>query len=289
MRDRQRLRAMLAADAAAERAAQANAIAFLLGEMRPSPATSAEPDEAHEADEAEADALARADNVGVAPVAGRADADLVAAVRDAVAHHLATVQAGADMIGTEEGALRAASTDLVKAHAWRAARLSDILNLLGDAPVRRRRRRSLSSIVVQVVDGFAAECRMTGVTLDGQMTEAISHAQVNDDELFIGLTGAVCALLPLLENVARPALVVKLAVSASGAVSLDTVLDQGVIPPTIAARFFDPAAVNRPGGACATAGALAAKMVAERQGGTATLGVDAKGGGVLQLRMPHRA
>jgi hypothetical protein len=53
MRDRQRLRAMLAADAAAERAAQANAIAFLLGEMRPSPATSAEPDEAHEADEAD--------------------------------------------------------------------------------------------------------------------------------------------------------------------------------------------------------------------------------------------
>ena len=186
----------------------------------------------HEADEADADALARADNVSGRATQDRDDADLVAAVRDAVGHHLATVQGMADMAGADGGPMQRASLDLVKAHAWRAARLNDILNLLEHARVRPqpRRRRSLSSVVVQVVDGFAAECRMTGISFDCQIAEAPSPVQVNEEELFVGLSGAVCAMLPLLEAATNPTLSVRLTVTPLGAVSLDTILGRGAIP-----------------------------------------------------------
>ena len=242
----------------------------------------------HKSDDAEADLLARADNVSLRPAEAHDDGDLVAALREAVAHHLATVQAMADLVGGDAPSLQIASADVVKAHAWRAARLNDMLNLLGNAAVRPRRRRSLSSVVVQVADGFAAECRMTGVSLDCQMTEANSQVQVHDDDLFVGLSGAVCAMLPLLEKVARPALSVKLAVNQAGSVSLD-VIGQGAIAPTLAARFFDARATDRPGGSCATAGALVANAVSERHGGTATFGTTPEGGCVLQLRFPRRS
>ena len=238
----------------------------------------------HEVDDPEAEALARADNVTGHATKGEDAGDLLAAVHDAVAHHLATVQGVADLVAADGGSIQLASLDLVKAHAWRAARLNDILNVLADAPVRPRRRRSLSSVVVQVVEGFAAECRMTGVTFDCQITEATSSVQVNDDNLLVGLTGAVCAMLPLAEKLARPTLSVKLTVTPAGAVSLDTMLASAAIPATLAARFFDAGAHDRPGGWCAIAGARAAKAVAERQGGAATFDLTAEGGGVLKMR-----
>ena len=242
----------------------------------------------HEADDPEADALARADNVSGRGASVGDDVDLVAAVREAVAHHLSTVHGAADMIGTATGAIQAASIDLMKAHAWRAARLNDILNVLTHVPARPCRRRSLSSVVVQVMDGFAPECRMTGVTLGCQITEATSSVQVSDDDLFVGLVGAVCATLPLVEKLSQPTLSVKLTVTPAGAVSLDTVLGPGAVASTLVARFFDLTSSDRPGGWSAAAGAAAARAVATCHGGSATFGVNADGTGVLQMRFPPR-
>ena len=129
---------------------------------------------------------------------------------------------------------------------------------------------------------------MIGVSLGCQITEATSAVQVSDDDVFVGLAGAVCATLPLVEKLSQPTLSVKLTVTPAGAVSLDTVLGPGAVASTLAARFFDAASSDRPGGWCAAAGAVAARAVATCHGGSATFGVNADGAGVLQMRFPPR-
>ena len=243
----------------------------------------------HQADDVEAESLARADNLSAA---GPAPHDperlsMFAAVRQAVAHHLTTVQAAASVVATGAPAMRRAALDLIDAHAWRAARMLDGLDLIANAPVRAGRGRSLPSVIDRVIDGFSAESRLSGVALRAELTDGVPALAINDDEILVGLAGAVLAVLPIVEHVERPAVSIRLRAAAPSVV-LDVTQTGARVPSTLAQRFFDPASSDRPGGWCALAGALAAKTAAERHGGSASFESDLNGGGSLRIQLLRR-
>ena len=241
----------------------------------------------HQVDDKEADLLARADNL----VASHIDLDaddhgMDSAVRRTVAHHLTTVQAAVDMAANGGSGMARATLDLVKAHAWRAARLLDALELIKDGPVPDSRQRSISAIVEAVVAGFSAESRVTGVVLQAHFADALPPIVLNEHDVIAGLSGAVLACCHWsnrrssrdrhqVGSFARP--------RRSGRCRAISV--QVTSP---ASRFFDPSSSDRPGGWCAVAGAIAAKAMAQRYGGSAAFEATSNGSGGVRILIPRR-
>jgi hypothetical protein len=227
----------------------------------------------HEIDDAQAAALELADNLKLdgAAVAERAwpHAD---AVQQLVADHLTTIRACADMSARGTPAMNRSILDLVRAHAWRAARLVDALDLIANTAAWPGRERSLSAIVDEVIDGFEPETRLNDVRIRVHVARDLSCSGLNDREVIAGLSGALLATLPLVEHAERPALVVSASNAGAGALVLEvTQADVPVTKRLTAAQFFDDeAAMSRPGGYAAAAGSLAAKALAVRHGGNAT-------------------
>ena len=226
----------------------------------------------HDLDETQAAALAAADNLTV-----RADAreertwPHAVAVRQLVAEHLTTIRACGDIAARGVPAMNRSMLDLIRAHSWRAARLVDALDLIANAPAAQGRERTLSAIVDEVVDGFGPESRLNGVTMRAHVREDLSSSGLNDRELLAGLSAALLATLPLIEQAARPTVVVRASNAGPGTVVLEVTQSDVAVTKRFASQFFDDeAATERAGGYAAAAGALAAKAIAERHGGEAT-------------------
>ena len=240
----------------------------------------------HEVDDTQAALLARADNLILARVS-QPDAQLgmVAAVRQAVGHHLAAVQAGADLASSGAQPMGRAAVDLIKAHAWRAARLLDALDAIANAPERSSRVRSVSSIVEQVIEGFGAESRLNGVTIRAHLADGVSWMMLQEHEALVGLSSAVLATLPLLEHVEQPTIAIRVAATHPDLVTLAVAQTAVPVPLALARRFFDEMSNDRAGGWCAVASALAVKVVAERHGGTATFDVRPNGDASFKMQL----
>jgi hypothetical protein len=242
----------------------------------------------HQVDDKEADLLARADNLVVSHTDLDADDHgLDSAVRRTVAHHLTTVQAAVDMAANGGSWMARASLDLIKAHAWRAARLLDALELIKDAPAAHSRPRPIPAIVEAVADGFSAESRVTGVAVQAHFADGVPAIVFNEHDVLAGIAGAVLAMVPLVEHADRPTIVIKLSSAPSAPIRID-VVQTGVRVMSPANRFFDPASSERPGGWCAVAGAMASKAMAHRYGGSAAFEAASNGGGV-RILIPRRS
>jgi hypothetical protein len=234
----------------------------------------------HELDDTQALALASADNlvVGRAHHSSEQGSALAVVVREIVAHHLATITACSDLVSTGAPALTRPVFDLIRAHAWRAARLGDALNLITNAPQRPGRERALATIADDVIKGFEPESRLNDFTLRAQIRDDLSTSGLNDHDLLAGLSGAVLAVLPLVEHVVRPAVLIKGGAAGPGSVVLEVVQSDVAVPANATRHFLDDEMSNgRPGGYSAAAGALAAKALATRHGGTATFEATAHG------------
>src|SRR5262245_1963633 len=245
----------------------------------------------HELDDAQAAALAAADNLttGLTPQ----DAErspIPVAVRQVVADHLATIRTCADALANGLPAMSRSVFDLIRAHAWRAARLGDALDLLLNAPPPAGRDRSLSTIVDAVVEGFGPESRLNGFTLRAHIRDDLSLSGLNAHELLGGLSAALLATLPLVEHALRPTILIKGSAGASGSVVIDVTQSDASVSVGLARHYFDDDAPHtRPGGYAAAAGALAAKALAERYGGTATFEGAPHGGSTLRLTLVRRS
>lgn len=243
-------------------------------------------------DDQKAAALSIADNV-------RSDAEPAAApapagadpVQRLVAEHLATISQCTEVTGRGGSALDAAMLNLVRAHAWRAARLIDTLDLAAGTPFPVRRQRALASIVDEVIDGFAPECAANGVVLRAQMRDDVSTSGLNDRELFAALSAAVIAMLPLVERAVRPTIVVKASNTPSGALVLAVSQSDAPVSDRVARAFFDQpdTAMSQPApGHAAAAAARAVRAVAERHGGSASFDAAASGA-VLTITLGRRS
>lgn len=225
----------------------------------------------HDVDDVQAAALETADNVQIAAAPHEAPASTNVAVHRLVAEHLGTARTCIEMSSRGGTVVGRSVIDLAVAHTWRAARLVDALDLIAGASFASERERAISTLVDEVIDGFAAECRLNDITLRAHIREDLSSSGLNGRELVAGLSGALLATLPIVERSVRPTVVLKASNSASGALALELTQSDAAVSDALARRFFDddPAA-DRPGGHAAVAGAMAAKALAERNGGTAS-------------------
>ena len=106
---------------------------------------------------------------------------------------------------------------------------------------------------------------------------------VDEQELLIGLTGAIVSMIGLIGE--SDGATVKVTASAAGG-ELRTVeisQDEAVVPAPVAGRFFDPVWADRPGGWVSGFGAWAARTVAQRHGGDAALLASDRRGSTMRL------
>jgi hypothetical protein len=245
----------------------------------------------HQVDDEEAASLAQADNVTVRLTHAPIGAAIVTDVRHAVARHLATVQSATNLLSSGAPPLGRSIVDVVKAHAWRAARLLDVADTLSGAPSRSTAERPVSAMVDQVVEGFRAESRLGDFRLTAHIHEGAASVRLHEYDVVAALSSAVLSTMPLFEHFdARehadaPAITIE--VTAASSVIFDVRQSSVEVPGALARRFFDEGSGDRPGGWTAVAAALAVRTIAERHGGRAQF--ELVGGSSIKLVLPRRS
>jgi len=219
----------------------------------------------HELTDGEAAAMAAADNLRAGASAAAAGDASLPDVESAVTQHLSNIGKCAEMCGGN-GGLQRQTLDLLRAHAWRAARLMDARNLIVSGRCAAARERSVASIFDEIIEGFSTECRLASVTIRTDMREPLSSTGLHDNQVAAGVSGALLAFLPLVEHAVRPSIVLKASNSNSHEVVIEILQTSAQVGPHLVETFFDP---NRGGDEAAIVGALAAKALAEAHDGEA--------------------
>ncbi len=245
-----------------------------------------------ELDDTQAGIIAAADNLMVrVPEDSAHQSGLVAGVRQAITRHLATVRACADLATNNNSWMTRSSCDLIRAHSWRAAQLMKALDLVTSTSMPQRLDQSVRKVVDDVVDGFSTEARLSRITLKAEIPDDVPSNGLTDHEWQTGLSGALLATLPLLEEAAEPSLVVVRALVAGPAATvLEIAQSAAPVSAALARHFFDDdASSTRPGGWSAVVGALAVKALAQRHGGSVTMEVTADGGSRMRILVARRS
>ena len=220
----------------------------------------------HELTDSEAATMSAADNLRVGVSAATADEESLPDVERAIALHLSNIGKCADMCGAS-GGLQRQTFDLLKAHTWRAARLIDARNLIVGGRCAAARERSITSIFDEVIEGFSTECRLSGATIRAEIREPLSSAGLHDKQLAAGVSGALLAVLPLVEQTVRPSIVIKASNTNSHEMLVEILQTSAHVPAHVVESFFDG---GRGADDSAAIGALAAKALAHAHDGHAT-------------------
>jgi hypothetical protein len=201
-----------------------------------------------------------------------------------VSEELATIAAAAGMLAGEAAPLaRRVGLELVRAQAWRAAWL-----LKASAIVDGRHRGSvrptpLGSIVEQLRQGLAPECRLAGVSLQLQASDANVLVAVDVPLVTAGVTGAVVATLGVMGEAEGATIRVSFEAAGHDLKAIEVVQELVSVPSAAALRFFDPTWADRPGGWTATMGAQTARAVAQMSGGSASFVPGDRRGSTVRL------
>lgn len=225
----------------------------------------------YDVDEAEAAALAEAENLR-APVPGDhapllPDAGWRDALR-AVSRDLAIINAAAAILrptGGEALSQRVAA-DLIQAQAWRAAWRCNAA-LVAGSPDHSSRPKSLGSILDRVKAGFEAQARLMRLHLDYSAAPTAALTALDEDLGMAAITGCVFATLGWLEDCEEARAEVRADVPNPRTLRVEVV--QRMVPvPDEAARCL---------------GLLTAQAVAARYGGGVELTAIGSRGSVIPL------
>ena len=241
----------------------------------------------HQVSEAEADALAEADNIRYVTAPASAQpataSDASGDLRRQLRTHLSTLQTATALLGQGEPVTAHCGLDLVRAQTARALWLLEATEFLANGAVRYRRPRVLASVVEQIVDALAPESRLAGMQVRAEFSDNAASISLESNAVAMGVTGAIVAMLPLIAQTASPAITVRANGAGGGALTLEIAGTPVVLPE--AKRFFDPTWVDRPGGWLTGVGARAARNAADQLGGTATFLFDASGGALIEAAL----
>jgi hypothetical protein len=242
-------------------------------------------------DGVQADALAHADNLrcGVPTAAepnGRSSGG-ADGFRQNLRRHMSTIQTAMTLSTGDDPVTRQVGFDLAHSHSYRAAWMVDAQQLVDHAPVRGSGSAAVSSAIDQVRKAFAPELRLAGATLHVTFADGVGSDTVDEQMLGVGLTGAIVALLPLVDLADRPVIQIRVA-RLQSATTVEASCGNVTMPKDWARRLFDESWTDRPGGWQALLGALAVKAAAERLGGDVTLAAPSHGGVALKMRIPRR-
>ena len=243
-------------------------------------------------DGSQADALADADNLrcgspsDVEPDSRSAGA--LDALRQNLRRHMTTIQTAMTLSAGDDAVTRRVGFDLAQANSYRAAWMVDAQQLIEQAPVRSAGTVAVATAIDQVRKALAAEFRLAGIALHVTFADGVGSDPVDEQVLGIGLTGALVALLPVVDLADRPVIQIRSA-RLQSSTTVEISCGSVSMPKDWARRVFDDSWVERPGGWQALLGATSVKAAAERLGGEVTMTTPQNGGVALKIRVPRRS
>lgn len=233
----------------------------------------------HHVAHAEADALARADNLrggAAAPAAAESAPKAPSAdLHKHLSRHLAGISSAQQLMVHDDGSVgRRAALDLIHVHAAHARWLVDAVDFIKVPARTAEERQTLGTLIDNLVAGFAAEGRLTGLPLRTRIDERAYPVWLDKQAFSIGMAGAILAVSPFIDLEREGALTI----TATRPVDV-VVIEIGHAPTLMdgaAVRaFFDEAWTTRPGGWPAWLGAMALRSAVERRGGSVVCEADA--------------
>jgi hypothetical protein len=243
-------------------------------------------------DAAESDALGHADNLRCAAEDRSEDDSLAAAAADGfrqnLRRHMSTTQTALSLSAGDDPITRQVGFDLAHTNAYRAAWMLDAQQLVERAPMRGSGTVAVSSAIDQVRKALAPEFRLAGVALHVTFADGVGTDSVDEHVIGVGLTGAIVALLPVVDLGDRPVMQIR-AARVQSSTTIEVSCGNVTTPRDWTRRLFDDAWTDRPGTWEALLGAASVKAAAERLGGDVTVSVPPHGGVALKIRIPRRA
>jgi hypothetical protein len=230
----------------------------------------------HQIDDAQADALARAEQLrveGEPQVVPAAEVDPVrAGLIVHVSEAIATIESAAAMLadrGTPLG--RQVALGLVRAEAWRADWQLRAAAILDGSHEWQFHRCAFAPLVVRACERFAVWSRLNGLDLALDVSDWSASAMLDEEAVIAAVAGAVMATAGLSEGASSLSLSVAVGRSKEDRLAV-TVAGDGVTSPAgIDRHFFDVKWQERPGGWLSAIAAATVKAVAERHNGQAVL------------------
>ena len=225
--------------------------------------------------------------------ARRGDPDTVADVRERrsdrvlaqLAEDVATMGSAAALLANEPSPMaRRVNLDLIRVQAWRAAWLLRAQAILDGTHQGQVRARQLGSLLTQLREGFAPECRLAGIGLQIDTTDWRAAVSVDEPAFVAGVAGAMIATLGLVGQGEYAAIRVAATVAGGELETVDVIQEDVAAPAGAVARFFDPGWIDRPGGWTAAFGASTARAVAQLHRGDASLVVGDRRGTTVRLK-----
>jgi hypothetical protein len=198
---------------------------------------------------------------------------------------IATIESAiAALAGDASRMARRVNVDLIKSQAWRAGWALRARAILEGRHRAQMRPRPLAFLLGHVRSGWAAECRLSGITLDVHASDWNAVVAVDEQSLIAGLNGALVSTLGVIGQ-ADGATVTVAATAAGGELkAIDVVQDEVLVAPSDGGRFFDPSWTDRPGGWFAGFGAATARAVAHQHGGEAVFLAGEHHGSTVRLQ-----
>jgi ParB-like nuclease domain len=243
-------------------------------------------------DGSQTDALADADNLrcggSAEPDADDRSNGTADAFRQSLRRHMTTIQTALTLSTGDDPVTRRVGFDLAQANSCRAAWMVDAQQLSDQAPVRGTGAVTVSTVIDQVRKSLAPEFRLAGVALHATFADGVGSDPVDEQVLGIGLTGAIVALLPVVDLGDRPVIQVRTA-RLQSSTTIEISCGNVSMPKDWIRRVFDESWSERPGGWQALLGATSMKAAAERLGGEVTMSTPSNGGVALKLRIPRRS
>lgn len=242
----------------------------------------------HQVDEARARVLADAESLRhVDPIElpPPSPADASSTWLAELSHSCSAIGSCLHLLGERDTPLRdRVALDLVRAEVHRASRLVRSLTAITSDIHLSPEDVSLATALDHALDSFAAERRLSGVTMTVERGEGPFDVRADPDWLPAALSAALGGMLAFVEGARTPALAIRLAKTASNASLTIEITQQSVnVPAWALTKFFDTAWTDRPGGYQAGVELAAARTLTERHGGGAEVVPVERGGCRLVL------
>ena len=221
----------------------------------------------------EAENLRAADEASSPPPPVQPRSDVPASALRELSQSFGAIGSCLHLLTERDTALRdRVALDLIRTEVHRAGRLVQCLHVIGQDASLADTEVSVLSAMEQVIDGFAAERRLSGIALQLEQGEGPLVVRGDAEWLAVGLSGAVGGMLALVQGAKAPTVTVRVAASSSGSsVTIELAQQSVSVPASAVARFFDVGWTDRAGGYQAAAELAAARKVAELHRGGAEI------------------
>jgi hypothetical protein len=246
-----------------------------------------------DADDERARALADAENVrcgedASAPRTATAQAGLPVGAANEIIDSLATIESCLNLFLDRERPLRErVSLELMRAEAHRARWLTQVYTLLAGDPILRRELTSPASLVERALKGLEAEGRLAGVGTSLAVDEFTRTIPVDRRLMSMALTGAMGAMLALLQEADGGMLKVRVSTHpATRLVVFQVAQDIVPAPEVQLTQIGNALPAEWPGDHSTSVGLAAAKRVAELHGGRLEVASGVRGGCSVTLVLP---